>query len=120
MHVHVFQYSPYVSMSSAEGAAALKCVPCEGGAANGLKCFTLDKATAAINDMPNWIVKEDGGVLKLSRQFVAKNFVAAANFFNKLVVIAEEEQHHPDFLLTAYRNVEILIWYVICSRSICS
>jgi 4a-hydroxytetrahydrobiopterin dehydratase len=107
-------------MSSAEGAAALKCVPCEEGAASGLKCFTLDEATAAINDMPNWTVKEHGGVLKLSRQFVAKNFVAAANFFNELVVIAEEEQHHPDFLLTAYRNVEILIWYVICSRSICS
>jgi len=52
----------------------------------------------------------DGPPNKLSFSFVAKSFQAAMDSLNAVGAIAEREQHHPDFHLTSYRNVEIVIY----------
>ena len=42
---------------------------------------------------------------KLTWTFTAKNFRSALDALNAMGRIAEEENHHPDFHLTGYRNV---------------
>ena len=46
----------------------------------------------------------------IERSFVTKNFVAAMDFLNKAAVIAEEQGHHPDFHITSYRNVSVVLY----------
>ena len=47
---------------------------------------------------------------KISRSFVAKNFQFALDAINDVGKIAEREGHHPDFHLTSYRSVEIVLY----------
>jgi 4a-hydroxytetrahydrobiopterin dehydratase len=39
-----------------------------------------------------------------------RDFLAAMRFFDRVALLAEEEQHHPDLHLVAYRQVAIEIW----------
>ena len=50
-----------------------------------------------------WIEK-DGC---LNKTFKFKNFVAAVDFVNKIVPIAEAKNHHPDLLIHSYNQVKI-------------
>merc|ERR1711862_92382 len=54
------------------------------------------------------------GVRSISRKYIAKNFQSALDSINAMGNIAEREGHHPDFHLTSYRNVEI----VLCTHSV--
>ena len=47
---------------------------------------------------------------KISRKFTAKNFQCALDAINAMGDIAEREGHHPDFHLTSYREVEIVLY----------
>jgi 4a-hydroxytetrahydrobiopterin dehydratase len=57
-----------------------------------------------------WKLSEDRKTL--SRKFMTRNWQAAINAINLISAIAEREdiQHHPDLHLTAYRNVEIVLY----------
>ena len=44
-----------------------------------------------------------------TRKFTAKNFAAAMLFLNKVGDLAEAETHHPDFHLTNYRDVRLVL-----------
>lgn len=55
--------------------------------------------------LPTWELNPQKTAL--SRTFVAKNFVAAIDFFNQVRDVAETEGHHPDLHLTDYRNVVV-------------
>ena len=65
---------------------------------------------------PSWTISEKTGdegqreILMIERSFVTKNFVAAMDFLNKAAVIAEEQGHHPDFHITSYRNVSVVLY----------
>ena len=63
---------------------------------------------------PSWTISEktgdEGQILMIERSFVTKNFVAAMDFLNKAAVIAEEQGHHPDFHITSYRNVSVVLY----------
>ena len=48
--------------------------------------------------------------LCLSRKFVARNFLCAQKAFIDFGKIAERENHHFDFHLTNYRNVELIVY----------
>lgn len=48
--------------------------------------------------------------LQLSRSYTALDFKAALDSINAMGVIAEERQHHPDFHLTSYREVEVVLY----------
>ena len=45
----------------------------------------------------------------IEREFSTKNFTAAVDFINKIAVIAEGEDHHPDVHLTGYRKLKIIL-----------
>jgi 4a-hydroxytetrahydrobiopterin dehydratase len=55
--------------------------------------------------VPAWSLDAESN--KISRSFVAKNFLAALDFFKHVGEIAEAANHHPDLHLTSYRNVEV-------------
>jgi 4a-hydroxytetrahydrobiopterin dehydratase len=52
--------------------------------------------------------KETGPFLR--RKFTAKSFQAALDSVTAMGAIAERENHHPDFHLTDYRDVEVVLW----------
>lgn len=78
-----------------------KCLPCEGigeplgqGASSELLQF-----------IPEWHIAPDGKVI--SREYTMKNFTAAVDFIDKIALVAEAEDHHPDIHLTGYRKLKI-------------
>lgn len=80
-----------------------KCVPCEGG----VPPFTpeeVEKYKKEINS--EWNVLEGK---RLERKYKFKDFKEAMQFVNKVAVIAEEEQHHPDIKIF-YSLVTITLW----------
>ncbi len=61
--------------------------------------------TEGLVSIPAWKLNERS--TEISRSFVAKNFVAAIDFFQGVAGVAEEANHHPDLHLTDYRNVKV-------------
>jgi 4a-hydroxytetrahydrobiopterin dehydratase len=72
----------------------------------------MDEIQQQLKSMPCWTLtpEEDHRRRCLSRSFVAKNFEAALDALNAFGAIAEREGHHPDFHLTSYRNVEVVLY----------
>ena len=81
--------------------AEKKCTPCEGKE----NAFTKESAQKLLNDIPGWKISSDAKMI--SREFVMKNFMAAVKVIDQAAIIAEEENHHPDFHLIGYRNLRI-------------
>ena len=52
---------------------------------------------------------EQQQLLVLRRCFVARNFVSAMAFLQRVADVAEAANHHPDLHLTQWRNVELVI-----------
>lgn len=57
-----------------------------------------------------WKVRKQDGIPRLCRKYTARNFQAALDSINAMGKIAERENHHPDFHLTNYRDVEVVIY----------
>jgi 4a-hydroxytetrahydrobiopterin dehydratase len=89
---------------SAEQLTRKTCVPCEGG----VPALTREEALAFLQNLPGWTITADGQ--RIRREWTAKNFLAAIDFFNRVAELAEEEGHHPDLHLVGYRHVTIEIW----------
>lgn len=81
-----------------------KCVPCEGG----VPPVPREEAERLLQDLPGWQLTDDG--IRIRREWVVKNFMAAMDFLNRVAQLAEEEGHHPDLHLVGYRNVAIELW----------
>jgi pterin-4a-carbinolamine dehydratase len=89
------------------------CVPCSS--LDKSHFLTTDIITKYINDdFPLWKLMEtkinDIPVQLIARSFDAKNFQCALDCINAMGAIAEEEQHHPNFHLVNYREVEIVLF----------
>ena len=87
-----------------------QCEKCasKGGSPSLLEESEVEKFKSEL--CPSWEVLDLENGLCLRRQFVAKNFVAAVDFLNSLAALAEEQGHHPDFSLTAYRTVTVTVY----------
>jgi len=106
-----------VTQSSKDGGG--KCAPCES--LNKSTLLSLKQVQDEISSkLQLWHIvstKETEispgetikSVNKISRKFTAKNFQCALNAVNDMGKIAEREGHHPDFHITSYRDVEIVI-----------
>src|SRR5258708_6953783 len=81
-----------------------KCVPCEGG----IPPLDGTEVEALLGSVPEWRLTGEGK--RIRREWRAKNFLAAIDFFNEVADLAEAEGHHPDLHLEGYRNVAIEIW----------
>jgi 4a-hydroxytetrahydrobiopterin dehydratase len=86
---------------TAQQLTSKHCAPCEGG----IPPMTPAEVDEMLASVPGWTVSHDRKAIR--REWRAKNFVAAIDFFNKLADLAEMEGHHPDLHLTGYRNVAI-------------
>jgi 4a-hydroxytetrahydrobiopterin dehydratase len=80
-----------MSGSSADGLAAGKCVPCEGGVA----ALTRAEAQGLLGGLHgDWQLAPDSKSLKRSVKF--KDFYRTMSFVNALAHVANVEDHHPD------------------------
>ena len=70
-----------------------KCVPCEGG----ILPFDIREIHKYQKKVDGWDVKKKKNYF-LEKNFKFKNFIKTQNFINKVGVIAEDENHHPDIL----------------------
>jgi 4a-hydroxytetrahydrobiopterin dehydratase len=80
-----------------------RCVPCKRGAP------PLDEPAArALHQryVPDWTL----AFPKLRRRYQLRDFRAALAWINRVGMLAEEEQHHPDFHLTGWNHVELVLW----------
>lgn len=93
-----------MTVQSNEQLVAKKCLPCEGGVA----ACSLPEAQAQLVNLAGWRLTHDGK--RIRKEWTAKHFKAAMEFFNRVGDLAEAEQHHPDLHLEGYRNVWIEIW----------
>lgn len=78
-----------------------KCKPCEGGVPP-LAPQQVEELLAAL---PDWKTTADGRTIR--REWRVRDFPEALDFFGRIGVLAEEEDHHPDLHLTGYRNVAV-------------
>jgi len=74
--------------------SARKCVPCEGG----MKPLARGEAEKLLTELDDWSLHSDG--VLISKEFRFKDFVGALAFANRVGEIAEEENHHPDMLVS--------------------
>ena len=83
----------------------LKCVACRGTEPT----LTEEQIAELQPQVPEWQVKEVGGMKRLERVFKFKNFAQALEFTNKIGAIAEEENHHP-LIATEWGRVTVDWW----------
>ena len=82
------------------------CIPCSGMDESHL-LPTTDLPKVVAERLPLWDLSPD--LKSISRTFIARNFRAALDTINAMGVIAEEQSHHPDFHLTDYRQLRIVV-----------
>ncbi len=81
--------------------AKKRCIPCEGG----IDPYTPDIAEEMMKELSkDWMLVDDAHLLV--REFRFKDFAQAMIFANKVAVIAEEENHHPEMAIS-WGNVSI-------------
>ena len=79
-----------MSTMTVEALFRKKCAPCEGG----IPALDEREVEALLPDFPGWRVV--GGGTRIRRDWQARNFQAAIDFFDKVAALAESEGHHPD------------------------
>lgn len=82
--------------------AARNCVPCTGG----VSPLKGDELRAMAGQLPAWSVVNEH---HLARAYKFPDFAAALAFVNRVGQMAEEQQHHPDILLS-WGKATITIW----------
>ena len=88
---------------SKQSLTAKKCVPCEGG----IPKFTADEVAEHSSAIPEWSVNNEQ--TQIERKWTLKNFVQCVELLNRVADLAEDEGHHPDFHLTSYRKLRIVL-----------
>ena len=78
-----------------------ECKACEGN----MPKLTTKQSNTLLKQLKYWKIKNK----RIHRQFKFKNFIEAMKFINKVAIIAEKEQHHPDIIIH-YNKVNIEIW----------
>jgi len=78
------------------------CEPCTGTT----PALTNAQATAHHAHVSDWTLDYP----RLRRTFTLADFRAALAWMNRVGMLAEEEQHHPDFHLTGWNRLELVLW----------
>jgi 4a-hydroxytetrahydrobiopterin dehydratase len=69
----------------------------------GTPPLSRSEAAELLNLVPGWTISEDGQTLQWQKRLA--HFVAAVNFVERLAVVCEEQDHHPDVHIYNYRWV---------------
>jgi 4a-hydroxytetrahydrobiopterin dehydratase len=82
-------------------ALPARCTPCRKGTA------PLGRAEAEerLPHVPNWTLDFP----RLRRAFELADFVGALAWTNRVGQLAEQEGHHPDFHLTGWKRLELVL-----------
>ncbi len=72
-----------------------------------MKKLTQEEVQKKIKTAGLWQL--DPKHLAIQKDFKFENFTDAVCFLNKVAEIAEEEDHHPDFHLTNYKFLKIVL-----------
>ena len=67
--------------------------------------LTADEAEALLGRVEGWALSHDGA--RIRREWTARNYQAAIDFFVRIAALAEQEGHHPDLHLEGYRHVVV-------------
>jgi 4a-hydroxytetrahydrobiopterin dehydratase len=79
------------------------CIPCEGGTPP----LSHEHVERYLSELKTkWQLVENK---RIQREFTFKNFKEAIGFVNKVAVLAERENHHPDIHIF-YSRVVIELW----------
>jgi 4a-hydroxytetrahydrobiopterin dehydratase len=89
------------AMTTATQLAQQHCKPCEGG----VEPMEEREIAEQLRELSGW--RLDGDKKRIRKEWVAKDFSTAIDFFHQVATIANAEDHHPDLHLTGYRNVAI-------------
>lgn len=73
-----------------------------------MTALTSDQIDQQLAALSGWSVTHDGK--RIRKDFSVGNFLAGLEFFQRVSVIAEEMQHHPDLHLENYKDAWIEIW----------
>ena len=72
--------------------------------------LTAEELAIKMSALPLWSLYYENEVPKIERKFVTKGFQAGLDALSAAGAIAERLNHHPDFHLTGYNNVRIVIY----------
>ncbi len=60
-----------------------------------------------LQDLPGWAY--DASNVRIEKTFVRKDFRDAVGFIRQIAYRAEAHDHHPDILLSNYKNVKVML-----------
>jgi 4a-hydroxytetrahydrobiopterin dehydratase len=69
--------------------------------------LTNEQIAEEIRGIPGWTY--DSASKNIERTVVRKNFLDAAAFIQQIAEAAEAHDHHPDILLSGYKNVKVML-----------
>jgi 4a-hydroxytetrahydrobiopterin dehydratase len=69
--------------------------------------LTSKQINEEIRAITGWIYNKEHKTIE--RPFVRKNFLDAAAFIQQIANVAEKHDHHPDILLSDYKNVRVML-----------
>ncbi len=78
------------------------CAPC----ADGTRALGPSEAEERLQACPSWTLE----LPRLKRSFELPGFRQALAWVNRVGMLAEEEGHHPDFHITRWNQVELVLW----------
>jgi 4a-hydroxytetrahydrobiopterin dehydratase len=88
----------------ASALADRKCGPCSGKT----EPLRAERVRELLAEVPHWKLNTDGK--RIRRSWRVRDFTAGLDFFRRIAVVAEAEDHHPDLHLANYRDVTVELW----------
>ncbi|WP_302119673.1 4a-hydroxytetrahydrobiopterin dehydratase [Allorhodopirellula heiligendammensis] len=80
-----------------------RCAACEGG----VDPLPMETAREYLVALSSWQLDESSG--SISRQIQGGSFVQVIDIVNRIAVLAEDQQHHPDLHVTGYRHLKVVL-----------
>ena len=71
-----------------------------------MSLLTSEEIISRIKELSGWTFMKN----QIGKEFQFKDFPEALNFVNKIGIIAEELNHHPDILLHSWNKVNITVF----------
>lgn len=92
-------------MNDVTSLAIEECEACKAGAPK----VPDNEIEEFLQQLPDWQLLEKDGIKMLYKEYSFKDFASALAFTNRVGILAEALQHHPD-ILTSWGKVA-LTWY---------
>src|SRR5947207_2699524 len=68
--------------------------------------LTKELIEEKLHSLPGW--SHNAEKSQIEKKIVRKNFLDASAFINQIAGVAEQHDHHPDILLSGYKNVLVM------------